>query len=130
MNGSAARHEAAKILAELPDRISDVIKPFAHHGPGHPALVQGDVPGPMRSWRPPSLTRRSSEEVAAFVELLPGSAATPSDMMAHAMRLLAPYKRPSEIIVLDVLPAASTGKILKHQLAEAARSGNRADIGG
>ena len=43
MNGSAARHEAAKILAELPDRISDVIKPFAHHSPDHPALVQGDV---------------------------------------------------------------------------------------
>ena len=51
-------------------------------------------------------------------------------MMAHAMRLLAPYKRPSEIIVLDVLPAASTGKILKHQLTEAARSGHRTGIGG
>jgi long-chain acyl-CoA synthetase len=84
----------------------------------------------MRSWRPPSLTRRSSEEVVAFVQLLPGSAATPSDLMAHAMRLLAPYKRPSEIIVLDLLSAASTGKILKHQLADAVRSGNRADIGG
>jgi hypothetical protein len=97
------RHEAVKILAELPDRIIDVIKPFAHHSPDHPALVQGDVTSAMRSWRPPSLTRRSSEEVVAFVELLPGSAATPSDLMAHAMRLLAPYKRPSEIIVLDVL---------------------------
>ena len=41
--------------------------------------------------------------------------------MAHAARLLTPYKRPSEIIVLDALPAASTGKILKHRLAEVAR---------
>ena len=32
-----------------------------------------------------------------------------------------PYKRPSEIIVLDALPAGSTGKILKHRLAEVAR---------
>jgi acyl-CoA synthetase (AMP-forming)/AMP-acid ligase II len=40
--------------------------------------------------------------------------------MAHAARLLTPYKRPSEIIVLDALPAASTGKILKHRLADAA----------
>ena len=43
MKGTAARHEAEQILAELPDRISDVIKPFARHSPEHPALVQGDV---------------------------------------------------------------------------------------
>src|SRR5215468_8404458 len=43
MSGTTARHEAEKILAELPDRISDVIKPFARQTPGHPALVQGDV---------------------------------------------------------------------------------------
>jgi long-chain acyl-CoA synthetase len=40
--------------------------------------------------------------------------------MAHAARLLTPYKRPSEIIIVDALPAASTGKILKHRLADAA----------
>ena len=39
----AARHEAEKILADLPDRISDVIKPFARQSPDHPALVLGDV---------------------------------------------------------------------------------------
>src|SRR5689334_17084792 len=43
MNVTAARHEAGKILAELPDRISDVIKPFVRHNPDHPALVQGNV---------------------------------------------------------------------------------------
>src|SRR5215831_5892759 len=62
-----------------------------------------------------------NEEVVAFVELLPGSTVMPADLIAHATRLLAPYKRPSEIIVLDELPAASTGKILKHHLAAAAR---------
>jgi acyl-CoA synthetase (AMP-forming)/AMP-acid ligase II len=43
MSGTMARHEAEKIVAELPDRISDVIKPFVRHSPDHPALVQGDV---------------------------------------------------------------------------------------
>jgi long-chain acyl-CoA synthetase len=43
MDGAAARHEAEKVLAELPHRISDVIKPFARRSPDHPALVQGDV---------------------------------------------------------------------------------------
>jgi acyl-coenzyme A synthetase/AMP-(fatty) acid ligase len=40
--------------------------------------------------------------------------------MADAARQLTPYKRPSEIIMLNALPAGSTGKILKHRLAEAA----------
>src|SRR5438874_1804611 len=43
MNGTAAQYEADEILAELPDRISDIIKPFARQTPDHPALVQGDV---------------------------------------------------------------------------------------
>src|SRR6267378_1761210 len=62
-----------------------------------------------------------NEEVVAFVQLLPGSTVKPADLMAHAARQLAPYKRPCEIIVLDALPAGSTGKILKHRLAETAR---------
>ena len=44
------------------------------------------------------------------------------DLMAHVAPQLTSYKRPSEIIVLDALPATSTGKILKHKLAESLRS--------
>src|SRR5215469_6027351 len=43
MDRTAVRHEAETILAELPDRISDVIKPFARHSPDHPAVAQDDV---------------------------------------------------------------------------------------
>lgn len=43
MSATAAREEADKILAELPDRISDVIKPFARQSSDHPAMVHGDV---------------------------------------------------------------------------------------
>jgi len=88
----------------------------------HAAVVQSAVIG-----RPVP----GNEEVVAYVELLPGSTATPADVMAHAARLLAPYKRPAEIIVLDALPAGSTGKILKHRLTDAARDrGRRASRGG
>lgn len=62
-----------------------------------------------------------NEEVVAFVQLMPGSAVKPADLMAFVKPQLTSYKRPSEIIVLDALPATSTGKILKHRLAESLR---------
>jgi long-chain acyl-CoA synthetase len=64
-----------------------------------------------------------NEEVVAFVQLLQGSNTSPEDLMAHVAPQLTSYKRPSEIIVLDALPATSTGKILKHKLAETLRAG-------
>jgi len=36
---------------------------------------------------------------------------------------LTSYKRPSKIVILDALPATSTGKILKYKLAESLRGG-------
>jgi long-chain acyl-CoA synthetase len=62
-----------------------------------------------------------NEEVVAFVQLLQGSAVKPADLMTFINPQLTSYKRPSEIIVLDALPATSTGKILKHKLAESLR---------
>jgi acyl-CoA synthetase (AMP-forming)/AMP-acid ligase II len=63
-----------------------------------------------------------NEEVVAFVQLMQGSPTQPSDLMAFVGPQLTSYKRPSEIIVLDALPATSTGKILKHKLAESLQS--------
>jgi acyl-CoA synthetase (AMP-forming)/AMP-acid ligase II len=51
-----------------------------------------------------------------------GSRTKPSELMAFVSPQLTSYKRPSEIIVLDALPATSTGKILKHKLAESLQS--------
>jgi acyl-CoA synthetase (AMP-forming)/AMP-acid ligase II len=62
-----------------------------------------------------------NEEIVAFVQLMPGSAVKPADLMAFINPQLTSYKRPSEIVVLDALPATSTGKILKHKLAESLR---------
>ena len=63
-----------------------------------------------------------NEEVVAFVQLLKGSKVTPSELMAFAGKQLTSYKRPSQIIVLDALPATSTRKILTHKLAESLRN--------
>jgi hypothetical protein len=41
---AAAQYETEKILAELPDRISDVIKPFARESPDHPATTVANSP--------------------------------------------------------------------------------------
>jgi long-chain acyl-CoA synthetase len=58
--------------------------------------------------------------------LLPGSRATPETLMHFVRSQLTSYKRPSEIVILDALPATSTGKILKHKLAESLREGGAA----
>jgi acyl-CoA synthetase (AMP-forming)/AMP-acid ligase II len=62
-----------------------------------------------------------NEEVVAFVQLMPGTTTNSNELMAYVAPQLTSYKRPSEIIVLPALPATSTGKILKHKLAESLR---------
>jgi long-chain acyl-CoA synthetase len=81
----------------------------------HVSVVQSAVIGRVIS---------GNEEVVAFVQLLPGAAIGVQELMDYAARQLTSYKRPCEIVLLDSLPAASTGKILKHKLWEAARAGN------
>jgi acyl-CoA synthetase (AMP-forming)/AMP-acid ligase II len=78
----------------------------------HPAVSQSAVVGRSVD---------GDEEVVAFVELAPGASAQPAELMEFAARALAPYKRPSEIVVLPALPAAPSGKVLKGQLARMAR---------
>ena len=73
----------------------------------HPAVTHSAVVG-----RP----TESNEEVVAFVELAPGASATPDELARFAAESLAPYKRPAEIVILPTLPAAASGKILKHRL--------------
>ena len=63
---AAAQYETEKILAELPDRISDVIKPFARQSPDHPALVQGDVIWTYADLAAIVPGRRSFSRIAGF----------------------------------------------------------------
>jgi acyl-CoA synthetase (AMP-forming)/AMP-acid ligase II len=68
----------------------------------HELVVQSAVIG-----RPVS----GNEEVVAFVQLVPGAALEPVDLMRYAAARLTSYKCPCEIVFLEALPAASTGKI-------------------
>jgi acyl-CoA synthetase (AMP-forming)/AMP-acid ligase II len=63
-----------------------------------------------------------NEEIIAFVQTVPGSTLVESELAAFVASRLAPYKRPTRIVVLDQLPAAATGKILKAQLKEMAKT--------
>jgi len=73
----------------------------------HPAVIHSAVVGRAVA---------GNEEVVAFVELVTGREASVDELRRFAAQHLAPYKRPSEIVILPLLPVSATGKILKHQL--------------
>jgi len=73
----------------------------------HPAVTHSAVVGRAAT---------GNEEVVAFVELTTGRKASVEELTQFAEDRLAPYKRPTEIVILAALPASSTGKILKQQL--------------
>jgi acyl-CoA synthetase (AMP-forming)/AMP-acid ligase II len=79
----------------------------AHPGVSQSAVVGREVEG--------------NEEVVAFVEPVAGARLDAGELAAFAAKSLAPYKRPAEVIVLDKLPAAASGKVLKGRLREMAR---------
>ena len=61
------------------------------------------------------------EDVIAYVELDPRQPASVAELQAWLAQTLSPYKCPSAIIVMEALPAAATGKILKGQLRQMAQ---------
>ena len=62
------------------------------------------------------------EEVIAFVQPSPGSALSVAELADHAARNLAPYKRPSLILLIAEIPLTPTGKAKKDELAKMAAS--------
>lgn len=75
----------------------------------HPEVVQAAVIGRAID---------GDEEVLAFVQIGTGCALTEEGLKAFVARRLAGYKRPAQIILAHDLPAAPTGKVLKHKLLE------------
>jgi long-chain acyl-CoA synthetase len=57
------------------------------------------------------------EEVAAFVTLKEGRAATPEEIIAHCRARLADFKCPKTVRFLEEMPKGPTGKVLKRELA-------------
>ncbi|WP_085790661.1 class I adenylate-forming enzyme family protein [Roseivivax jejudonensis] len=72
----------------------------------HPQVVQSAVIG-----RP----RAGSEDILAFVQCA-APAPDPEELRSFASARLSAYKRPTHILVVDTLPAAPSGKVLKHKL--------------
>ena len=56
------------------------------------------------------------EMIVAYVQLVAGRALKPAVLIDYARRSLSGYKIPGRIEILDQLPTAPSGKILKHQL--------------
>jgi acyl-CoA synthetase (AMP-forming)/AMP-acid ligase II len=59
---------------------------------------------------------KGNEEIVAFVELTRNAQATPNDLLGWLTERLSPYKRPSQIVVMDDMPVAANGKVLKTEL--------------
>jgi acyl-CoA synthetase (AMP-forming)/AMP-acid ligase II len=81
----------------------------------HPAVVRSAVMG-----RPVG-GAEGGEEVVAFVQLSPASATSESDLAQYAAQHLAPYKRPSQILLVPSMPLTPTGKVIKGELAKMAQ---------
>jgi len=61
---------------------------------------------------------QGDEEVLAFVQPVPESNVTITELAEHAARHLASYKRPSRIFLVDSMPLTPTGKVAKNELAK------------
>jgi acyl-CoA synthetase (AMP-forming)/AMP-acid ligase II len=75
----------------------------------HPQVIQTAVVGRRKD---------GDEEVLAFVQIAEGDTLDPETLRAFVKERLTGYKRPSQFIIGTALPAAPTGKILKHKLIE------------
>ena len=82
---------------------------------GHPDVVQSAVVG---------RAVEGNEEVVAFVEVAPDAAVSEDALRAYLKERLSPYKVPTQIVIMQHLPAAPTGKILKKELQRIAAAGN------
>lgn len=74
----------------------------------HPAVIQSAVIGRKLPG--------GNEEVLPFVQTAEPERLHAADLAAHVAERLSAYKRPSRIVIAANLPAAATGKILKHRL--------------
>jgi long-chain acyl-CoA synthetase len=80
----------------------------------HPGIVRSVVIGQ------PAQGAGGDEEIMAFVQPTPGTPLTVSEVAKHAAGQLAPYKRPTKIVVIPAIPLTPNGKVDKNELARLA----------
>jgi len=78
----------------------------------HPAVMRSAVIGRTVEGT------QGGEEVIAFVQLKPGLTVSDSDLSQYTAQRLAPYKRPSQILIVPEIPLTLTGKVVKGELAK------------
>ena len=78
----------------------------------HPAVARSAVIGRTVAGA------EGGEEVVAFVQLSPASPASENELHQHAAQHLAPYKRPSQILLVPSMPLTPTGKVIKGELSK------------
>ncbi len=81
----------------------------------HPAVIRSAVIGRTVEGT------EGGEEVVAFVQLSPSSPASENELAQYAAQHLAPYKRPSHILLVPSMPLTPTGKVIKGELSKMAQ---------
>jgi long-chain acyl-CoA synthetase len=74
----------------------------------HPAVAEAAVVGVPHDVL--------GEEVGAAVTLKPGATVTAEELRDYVKDLVAPYKYPRHVWIVDALPMGATGKILKREI--------------
>ena len=74
----------------------------------HPEVVRSAVVG--------RTVEGAGEEIVAYVELVPSAATSERDLAQYAAPHLAPYKRPTRIVIVSSMPLTPTGKVIKGEL--------------
>ncbi|MGH3341732.1 MAG: class I adenylate-forming enzyme family protein [Carbonactinosporaceae bacterium] len=88
----------------------------------HPAVREAAVVGVPDPYR--------GETVTAFVSLRAGRQADAEALIAFCKERMAAYKYPRDVAILDELPKTPTGKLLRRELRERARSRKGRPAGG
>ena len=78
----------------------------------HPAVARSAVVGRTVAGT------AGGEEVVAFVQPKAGSTVQESEIAHYAAQHLAPYKRPSHIVIVPDMPLTLTGKVVKGELSK------------
>jgi long-chain acyl-CoA synthetase len=78
----------------------------------HPAVARSAVVGRTVEGT------AGGEEVVAFVQPKAGSDVQESEIAQYAAQHLAPYKRPSHILIVPEMPVTVTGKVVKGELSK------------
>jgi len=81
---------------------------------GHPAVREAAAVGVPDEYR--------GETVKAFVSLKPGEGATEEALIAFCRERMAAYKYPRQVEFVDELPKTASGKILRRELRDGART--------